>query len=273
MRNVRQHIKIMGAEKLYLMCVEKYFETGKTPINDSPKALSNIKPPPHLIGSALPSFSKLYEKFRNTRVKWMLSAFFIVQLFQEITDSDSLSSEYLVTNMLEELLLNCSARELKTNPKEQNIQFHNAKYFTRTFVRVLTQEQLSNRGQENDERIRYRKNIQGVFEKDPRAGNSLVEQDKNIRDSIKAHNVSVNQESGYTYNGLSSDIQSQFLSTEAGGSDNSSLRNVTFDSNGTSTPIRTSPRQTRSAVNAGKISGSGAYSYLELDVKKKLEEW
>ena len=57
--------------------------------------------------------------------------------------------------------------------------------------------------------------------------------------------------------------------TEAGGSDNSSLRNVTFDSNGASTPIRTSPRRTRSAVNAGKISGSGAYSYLELDVKKK----
>ena len=197
------------------MCVEKDFETSMTPINDSPKALPNIKPPPHLIGSRLPSFSKLYEKFRNTGAKWMLSMFFIAELFREITDSDNLSSKHLVTNMLEELLFNCSARELKTNPKEQNIQFHEAEYFARTFVRILTQEQLSNCGQENDERSRYRKNIQGVFEKDPRAGNSLVEQDKNIRDSIKAHNVSVNQESGYTYNGLSSDIQSQFLSLEA----------------------------------------------------------
>ena len=56
----------------------------------------------------------------------MLSAFFIAQLFREITDSDNLSSEHLVINMLEELLFNCSARELKTNPKEQNIQFHDA---------------------------------------------------------------------------------------------------------------------------------------------------
>ena len=72
--------------------------------------------------------------------------------------------------------------------------------------------------------------MRGVFEKDPRAGNSLIEQVKNITDSIKAYNVSVNQESGYTYNGLSNDIQSQFLSTEAGKSDNSFLRNINFDS-------------------------------------------
>ena len=78
----------------------------------------------------------------------------------------------------------------------------------RTFVRILTQEQLSKHDQENDEGSRYRKNIQGIFEKDLRAGNSLIEQIKNIRVSIKAHNISVNQESGYTYNGLSRDIQS-----------------------------------------------------------------
>ena len=59
----------MGAEKLFCICVGKYFETGKTPINDSHKALADIKPPPHLIGSALPNFSKLYEKFGNTRAK------------------------------------------------------------------------------------------------------------------------------------------------------------------------------------------------------------
>ena len=94
----------------------------------------------------------------------------------------------------------------------------------------------------NIDRSRYRKNIQGVFEKDPRAKNSLIEQVKNIAASTKAHNVSVNQESGYTYNGLSSDIQSQFLSTVAGRNDNSLLRNIAFDSNDASTPIRTSPR-------------------------------
>ena len=147
LRNVRQHTKIMGAEKPFRMWVENYFETGKTPIDNLPKALPDIKSPPHLIRSALSSISKLYEKFRSTRAKWMLSAFFIAQLFREITDSDNLSSEHLVINMLEELLFNCFGRELKTNPKEQNIQFHDAEYLPRTFVRILTQEQFSNRGQ------------------------------------------------------------------------------------------------------------------------------
>ena len=140
LRNVRQHTKVMGAEKLFHMCMEDFFETGKTPIDDSPKALPDIKPSHHLIGSALLSFSKLYEKFRNTSVNLILSAFFIAQLFREITDSDNLSIEHLVTNMLEELLFNCSTRELKTNCKEQNIQFYDAEYFTRTFIRILTQE-------------------------------------------------------------------------------------------------------------------------------------
>ena len=96
---------------------------------------------------------------RNSEIQELNEPFqrFLSQLFREITDSDNLSSVHLVTNMFEELLLNCSARELKTNPKEQNIQFHDVEYFTRTYERFLTQEQLSNRGQENDERSRYRK--------------------------------------------------------------------------------------------------------------------
>ena len=49
------------------------------PIDDSTKALPDIKLPDHLIGSALPSFSKLYDRFRNT--VWMLSTFFLAQLF------------------------------------------------------------------------------------------------------------------------------------------------------------------------------------------------
>ena len=102
LRNVRHFTKIMGAEKLFYRCVDKYFETGKTPIVDSPKALPNIKPPDHLIGLALPSFSKLCDRFRSTRANWMLSAFFLAQLFRDITDSNDLTSEALVTNMLEE---------------------------------------------------------------------------------------------------------------------------------------------------------------------------
>ena len=138
-------------------------------------------------------------------------------------------------------------------------------------MRILTEEQSSNRSQENDEKSRYRENIRRVFEKDLRAGNSLIEQFKNIRGIIKAHNESTNQESRYTYRGLSSDIQSQFLSTESERSEDSSLRDLTFDINDASTPISTwiSPRRTRSTVNADKISGSRKYLYLELDRNNK----
>ena len=138
-------------------------------------------------------------------------------------------------------------------------------------MRILTEEQFSNRSQENDEKSRYRENIRRVFEKDLRAGNSLIEQFKNIRGSIKAHNESTNQESRYTYRGLSNDIQSQFLSTESERSEDSSLRDLTFDINDASTPISTriSPRRTRSTVSADKISGSRKYLYLELDGNNK----
>ena len=151
------------------------------------------------------------------------------------------------------------------------MQFHEAEHFTRTFMRILTEEQFSNCNQENDEKSRYRENIRGVFEKDLRVGDSLIEQVKNIRDTIKAFNESINQESGYMYRGLSSDIISQFLLTESERSDDSSLRNLTFDSNDASTPISTriSPRQTRSTVNADKICESRKYSDLELDKNNK----
>ena len=84
LRNVRHFTKIIGVEKLFYRSVDKYFETGKAPFDDSPKALANIKLPDHLIGSALPNFSKLYDRFRNIRANWMLSGFFVAQLFREI---------------------------------------------------------------------------------------------------------------------------------------------------------------------------------------------
>ena len=120
--------------------MDENFETGKMPIDDPLKALPDIKLPDRLIDSALPSFSKLYARFRNTRASCLLSALFLAQLFREITDSNNLSSDALVSNMLEELLLKCYARELKTNLKEKNIQFHEAEYFTRTFIIILIEE-------------------------------------------------------------------------------------------------------------------------------------
>ena len=59
-------------------------------------------------------------------------------------------------------------------------------------MRILSEEQFSNCNQENDEKSRYRENIRGVFEKDLRIGDSLIEQVKNIRDTIKAFSESIN---------------------------------------------------------------------------------
>ena len=73
----------------------------------------------------------------------MLSALFLAQLFQEIS-AETPSTEALIVNMLEALLLNCSAKELMPNPKNGNIQFHHAEEFTNTFVNILNQEVSSN---------------------------------------------------------------------------------------------------------------------------------
>lgn len=52
--------------------------------------------------------------FGNAIAKWMLCTFFAAQLFQGMTVKLP-SSELIITNMLEEVLLNYSARELKTS--------------------------------------------------------------------------------------------------------------------------------------------------------------
>ena len=95
LRNVRHFTKIMGAEKLFCRCVINILKLVR-------RLLSIHRSPDHLIGLALPSFSKLCDRFRSTRANWMLSAFFLAQLFRDITDSNDLTSEALVTNMLEE---------------------------------------------------------------------------------------------------------------------------------------------------------------------------
>ena len=68
----------------------------------------------------------------------MLATFFVAQLLKDIS-SDNLESEMLIVNMLNELLLNCSARDLKTKLDRteitfnhlENLRTHFSKYFTR----------------------------------------------------------------------------------------------------------------------------------------------
>ena len=111
LRNIKDFVEVVGAQQLFHMCVQKVIQTGRTPLTNSPRTLPDIKPPEHLdSGVSLPNFSILYNKYRNSAARWMLSAFFLAQLFQEISE-ETLSSELLIVNMLEELLWNCSARE------------------------------------------------------------------------------------------------------------------------------------------------------------------
>lgn len=74
----------------------------------------------------------------------MLCTFFAEQLFQGMTVKLP-SSELIITNMLEEVLLNCSARELKTDPKDKRIKFTHTKFFTTTFISLLQNDHKENR--------------------------------------------------------------------------------------------------------------------------------
>ena len=144
LRNIKDFVEVVGAQQLFHMCVQKFIQTGRTPLTNSSRTLPDIKPPEHLdSGVSLPNFSILYNKYRNSTARWMLSAFFLAQLFQEISE-ETLSSELLIVNMLEELLWNCSARELMSNPKDGNIQFHQVEHFANTFIDILREELSSN---------------------------------------------------------------------------------------------------------------------------------
>ena len=111
-RNLNNTMTELGFERLFFKCADKFFETCKTPMNKPSTIVPDINLPDHIDrGSALPVFSELYKKYRNTKTGWMLASFFVAQLFKEIS-SNNLESKMLIVNMLEELLLNCSTRNL-----------------------------------------------------------------------------------------------------------------------------------------------------------------
>ena len=165
LRYIKDFVEVVGVQKLFHMCVQKFIQAGPTPLTSLPRTLPDIKPPEHLdSGVSLPNFSILYNNYRNSAGRWMLSTFFLAQLFQEISE-ETLSSELLIVNMLEELLWNCPARELMSNPKDGNIQFHQAEHFAKTFIDILWEELSSNSQQLELEQNTYRQNLRKTFEK------------------------------------------------------------------------------------------------------------
>ena len=66
----------------------------------------------------------------------MLATFFVAQLLKDIS-SDNLESEMLIVNMLNELLLNCSARDLKTNWTGQKLLLTTSRIWGHISVNTL----------------------------------------------------------------------------------------------------------------------------------------
>ena len=111
-------IKNMTHAQLYFDCMDRFIVTGATPIKNSTLTLSKIKLPPFLDEQIrLPNFSALYTTYVGSNADYMLFNFFAAHLFMEFVLSQN---KYLAVKMLDELLINCSAKELKGVDDEFN---------------------------------------------------------------------------------------------------------------------------------------------------------
>ena len=126
----------LGFERLFFKCTDKFFETGKTPMNESGTILPKIILLNHMDrGIPQPVFSELYKKYGDTKAGWMLVSVFVAQLFKEIL-RDNLESEMLTINMFQELLPPGTLRPDQTEEKlrlttSRIFGTHFSEYFTR----------------------------------------------------------------------------------------------------------------------------------------------
>ena len=164
-RNLNDTMIELGFEKLFFKSADKFFEMNETPMNKSGTILPKINLPNRMdSGTALPVFSELYKKYRNTKAGWMLASFFVAQLFKEIL-SDNLESRMLIVNVLKGLLLNCSSRYLKTRPDRTEIVFNHIDNFEDTFQRALYQDLDMNKKDSKKLANKATATIQNEFEK------------------------------------------------------------------------------------------------------------
>ena len=94
----------------------------------------------------------------------MHASFFVAQLFKNIS-SDNLESKMLIVNMLKELLLNCSSRDLKARPGRTEIVFNHIDNFEDTFQRALYQDLDMNKKDSKKLANKATATIQNEFEK------------------------------------------------------------------------------------------------------------
>ena len=270
--NIKDVVEVVGGQQLFHMCVQKFIQTGRTPRTNSPRTLPDIKPPEHLdSGVSLTNFSILYNKYRKNAARWMLSVVFLVQLFHKISE-ETLSSELLIVNMLEELLWNCSARELTSNPKDGDIQFHQVDHFANTFIEILWEELSSDSQQLELGQSTYRQNLRKTFENSIEETSSIL--DSARKSGRKTKSYFEGSDKSQTSRGLGEEIRSRFVTdNKSSVLIDKSMR--TFAPNTTSTPSK-SPisSRTRSKADARDIKSKGVYSYgtfNNTDIKKEEE--
>ena len=117
-REGRKIIKNTTHTQLYFDRVDRFIMTGATPIKNFTLPLPKIKPPPFLDGQIrLADFSALFTTYVGSNADYMLSAFFATHLFTEFALSQN---KYLAVEMLENLVVNYSAKELKGVDDEFN---------------------------------------------------------------------------------------------------------------------------------------------------------
>ena len=148
---MKETIEKLDYIKLYFRFVNKFIETGKTPLSNSGRALSKINPLGHLNKDiTLPVFSQLYHEYRETSASFMLSAFFMGHIFNEI-NIGGLECVEVTVCILKELLVNCSARALKSNTEDYEVQFQALELFEETFSNMLMEKQRSYKARSNNE--------------------------------------------------------------------------------------------------------------------------
>ena len=90
----------------------------------------------------------------------MRTSFFIMQLFQESVERSE-SCKLAITNALEELLFNCSAKVLKSD--KDLLVFEQMRVFTDAFLSVINNDINQNHSDFNRECKTYERNIRKVF--------------------------------------------------------------------------------------------------------------
>ena len=191
----------------------------------------------------------------------MLASFFIAQLFKEIS-SNNLESETLIVNMLEELLLNCSARDLKTRADRTEIAFNHLENLKDTFQRILYQELDMNKTDSKKRTDKASATIRREFEK---TSSEIEEERENSKSSTSSSffqklkkKFSISFDSSKTAD--VSAFRSQFHRGEKGSRFDSDVT-VNGEKRLTSTPVahRTRARAGRGHVDSTEIKKNKKY--------------